>query len=282
MAGLFVAGGIDNVTCRDMSALCVAIEQGVGVVVVSEEALASAGEALIAQIEAQPVWSDMPIIVLSRSGLESPALTPLLARLGNASVMERPVRVSTFVSIVRSAIRARLRQYEVREYLAERVRNEEALRLEREQQELIVHGADVGVWSCPLPFDRLLWDDKVKEHFHLPPDASPTIETFYERIHPDDRERTRSTIETSIEERKTYEIDYRTVSPDGGSMKWIRAVGNTYYDDAGKPLRFSGITSDVTNRIRVESELRAARNACNWPCKPPSSACGNWTPRRKR
>ncbi|HWN37541.1 MAG TPA: hypothetical protein VNP02_03520 [Gammaproteobacteria bacterium] len=45
--------------------------------------------------------------------------------------------------------------------------------------ELVLRGAEVGVWYCPLPFDRLIWDERVKEHFHLPPNADVTIDTFY-------------------------------------------------------------------------------------------------------
>ena len=65
----------------------------------------------------------------------------------------------------------------------------------------------------------------MKEHFHLPPDAEVTIETFYERLHPDDRERTRQAIETSIQKREAYDIEYRTVSPDGTRTTWLQALG---------------------------------------------------------
>jgi PAS domain S-box-containing protein len=156
------------------------------------------------------------------------------------------------------------RWYEVRAYpspegvsvyfqdITERRLAEDAYRRSRDQLELVVRGADVGVWYCPLPFDVLFWDDKVKEHFHLPPDAEVTIATFYERLHPEDRERTRAAIAKSIEERVPYDIDYRTVSPDGARTKWIRALGRTFYDEGGRPLRFDGVTSDVSERKRVE------------------------------
>ena len=83
----------------------------------------------------------------------------------------------------------------------------DAIRRGREQMELVVRSADVGVWFCPLPFDLMIWDTKVKEHFHLPPDDGPVhIDTFYERLHPDDRERTRRTIEASIETLGGYDL----------------------------------------------------------------------------
>jgi len=126
------------------------------------------------------------------------------------------------------------------------------------QLELIVHGANVGVWYCPLPFDELIWDAKVKEHFHLPAEARVTIDTFYERIHPEDREPTREAIRQSVEQRMHYDVDYRTVSPDGASIKWIRAMGRAFYDEAGAPTRFDGITIDTSERKNAELAVRAS------------------------
>jgi PAS domain S-box-containing protein len=126
----------------------------------------------------------------------------------------------------------------------------------RQQMELVVRGANVGVWYCPLPFDRLIWDATVKDHFHLPHDAEVTIDTFYERLHPEDRERTRASIEQSIADKAPYDIEYRTTSSDGSRIKWVRAIGRGFYDAAGDPIRFDGITIDVTEKKRSELELR--------------------------
>ncbi len=132
---------------------------------------------------------------------------------------------------------------------------EAALRHSREQVEIVVKGANVGVWYCPLPFDKLIWDATVKEHFHLPADAQVTIDTFYERLHPEDRDRTRLAIEKSIAERQPYDVDYRTVSLDGADVKWIRATGRGFYDATGAPTRFDGITIDVTQRALAEQRV---------------------------
>lgn len=109
--------GIECERCEGMPALCSQLSEGAGAVLVSEEALAAEPECLLRWLGTQPVWSDVPIIVLSRSGSESQKLTRLLDQAGNVSVVERPVRVSTLLSVVRVALRGRARQYEVREYL---------------------------------------------------------------------------------------------------------------------------------------------------------------------
>ncbi|MBV8781525.1 MAG: hybrid sensor histidine kinase/response regulator, partial [Phycisphaerae bacterium] len=102
-----------------MAAMCAAILQGVGAVIVSEESLLEGTDALAASIAQQPVWSDLPVLVLSKSGAESQRLAANLAKLGNVGVVERPVRISTLLSLVQSALRARERQYQVRSHVSD-------------------------------------------------------------------------------------------------------------------------------------------------------------------
>ncbi len=255
---LLTREGFECEVCRSLPDVCERIGKGVGTIFVSEESLYSGHEQLAESVAAQPVWSDLPIIVLSKSGAELPALAAVIGTLGNVTVLERPVRMTTMTSMVRAALRARERQYQVRDQLEAREKAEAALLESRKQLELVVKGAQVGMWDCPLPFDRLIWDETVKAHFHLPPDAEVTIDDFYGRLHDSDRERVRQTIAESIASRQPYDIDYRTVSPDGEVVKWIRAMGTTIYDAAGSPIQFSGITIDATERVRVQEELQAS------------------------
>ncbi len=85
-----------------------------------------------------------------------------------------------------------------------------------------------------------------------------TIDTFYQCLHPDDREPTRQAISESIANHTRYDIEYRTVSPSG-QEKWIRAIGRTFYDSAGQPRRFDGLTLDVTQRKQAEAVLKRDR-----------------------
>ena len=68
----------------------------------------------------QPPWSDLPVLVLTYQGADSPEVSDALAMLGNVTLLERPVRVTALESAVRSALRARERQYQIREQLRER------------------------------------------------------------------------------------------------------------------------------------------------------------------
>src|SRR5690242_19131686 len=65
---------VDCIVCPTMTLLCAALEEGAGAIVISEEALTVDARGLAECISHQPVWSDLPLVVLSRSGIESPLL----------------------------------------------------------------------------------------------------------------------------------------------------------------------------------------------------------------
>ncbi len=137
--------------------------------------------------------------------------------------------------------------------ITERKRTQVLLNEQQERFAFATDASQIGYWFCDLPFDKLIWDERVKEHFWLPPDAYVDINLFFNCIHPDDRDRTRQGIENSISNHERYDIEYRTIASDG-RQKWIRAIGRTAYHENGTPIRFDGVTQDIT-------ALKAARES---------------------
>jgi PAS domain S-box-containing protein len=134
---------------------------------------------------------------------------------------------------------------------------QEKIQQSQERFNLVLDASEIGFWYCDLPFDRLYWDNRVKEHFGLAPETEVTIDLFYERLHPEDRERTKEAIDRAISSRTKYEIDYRTVAPDG-RQRWIKAIGRGFYDENNHPIRFDGITSDITERKILEERVKSS------------------------
>jgi signal transduction histidine kinase len=103
-----------------------------GVSVIAEEALPPyACQCLIDALGEQPSWSDFPIILLTSAlGINRAMPTPVvsLGTKANVTLLERPVHPVTLITAVDSALRARRRQYQVRDYLNERERAEERVR----------------------------------------------------------------------------------------------------------------------------------------------------------
>ncbi|MFN8602294.1 MAG: ATP-binding protein [Candidatus Binatia bacterium] len=115
--------------CRDIDEIGAALDGGAGALLLAEEAVADGGKhRLAALVRRQPAWSDLPIVVLARPRADSSAVAGAMDLLGNVTVLERPAHVATVVSAVRTALRARQRQYEIRAYIEERKRSEQALR----------------------------------------------------------------------------------------------------------------------------------------------------------
>ena len=139
--------------------------------------------------------------------------------------------------------------------VSERVVAERALEESRARLDYAVRLSGVGFWYCDLPFDELAWDVRVKDHFFLPPEARVTIDLFYERIHPEDREATRTAIDDAIANHASYDVVYRTLDPASGACKWIRALGGAAYAIDGTPVRFDGVTVDVTASRRDQERI---------------------------
>jgi two-component sensor histidine kinase len=107
--------------CHNIMHLCAELGKGGAFAVIAEEALATGDlGVLVAWIEAQPAWSDFPILLLTGRG-DAPERNVFAQKvqslLGNVSFLERPFHPTTLVSVARSALRSRRRQYQARELL---------------------------------------------------------------------------------------------------------------------------------------------------------------------
>jgi signal transduction histidine kinase/ActR/RegA family two-component response regulator len=135
IAKLLTSANIATAVYQGTDALRQALRASAGCVILSEEAVLNNPDELLASLAGQPMWSDTPVIVLSRSGRESSALDGIVSQLGSVSVVERPMRMSTLLSLVRSSLRARERQYQVRDFLQERERLLDSERSARNEAE---------------------------------------------------------------------------------------------------------------------------------------------------
>ena len=139
--------------------------------------------------------------------------------------------------------------------VTQRLAGERALAQSHARLQLAVLLSGIGFWHCDLPFGELVWDARVKEHFFFDHAARITIEDFYARLHPDDREPTRLATETAIREHRPYDVIYRTVEPVSGAHKWIRALGGAVYASDGRATQFDGVTVDVTEQRQAQQRL---------------------------
>src|SRR3569833_1144856 len=114
--GLLAQADFTGRICADLPTLSSEIESGAGVAILAEEAVSDADiRPLVDLLAAQPAWSDFPFILLTHrgGGLErNPKAARLSGILGNVTFLERPFHPTTLLSLVRTAIRGRRRQYD--------------------------------------------------------------------------------------------------------------------------------------------------------------------------
>ncbi|MGK6355386.1 ATP-binding protein [Sphingomonas sp. DT-207] len=122
---LLTGAGIASRQCSGVDELLLGLDAAVGAVVAQEGLVDTDVPAIEAWVKAQPSWSDFPFVLLSHRGGMIDA--QIVASLGNVTVLERPINQTTLISAVSSARRARLRQFEAGEQVAEQLRMRRAL-----------------------------------------------------------------------------------------------------------------------------------------------------------
>ena len=115
MGRLLKEHDFDFVICATADELTDRIARGSGAVIVAEQALDHHGwTKLRAQLEAQPTWSDLPVMVCQSK--EARPLSPsLLSRWRNVIALTRPLHIPSFCALLRAALESRRQQYSLRD-----------------------------------------------------------------------------------------------------------------------------------------------------------------------
>src|SRR6266550_1824520 len=112
--------GIEGFVCGSVDHLIGEFVKGAGVIILTEEALDDRSFAhLPAALARQPPWSDIPVILFAGNAQSSASLRTigLAEALRNVTFIDRPIRPAAIISVVRPALRSRIRQYELRDTL---------------------------------------------------------------------------------------------------------------------------------------------------------------------
>jgi signal transduction histidine kinase/ActR/RegA family two-component response regulator len=114
------SAGLSCHPCQDVHELCGELANGVGAILVTEEALAhDAAAELMEALLRQPPWSETPLIILAGALSFEAKVHSFdgLTRRTNVTLVDRPVRIKSLISAAQSALRARMRQYDIRDLM---------------------------------------------------------------------------------------------------------------------------------------------------------------------
>ena len=119
--------------------------------------------------------------------------------------------------------------------------------------------AHLGSWSNNLKTGLTEWSNESFRIFGLEPGSvTPTMEIFFDLIHPEDLPEVERNLREAAEDLQDYSMEYRIMRPNG-DIRAIEEFGQVVTDDGGQVLRLTGAIQDITERKRVETELRIAK-----------------------
>ncbi len=242
----FLAGaGLIVVACTDVEDLCLQLDRGAEMAIVSEQAMASS--ALKEALTRQPSWSDFPLIVLADQGAGTSDRLEVLP----ATRIERPLNERLLLTVIRVALRARRHQYAMRDQLA-------IIRKEQERYRVILSSIGDAVIATDAD-GRVSYMNKVAESLTgWTQDAAagkPLSETFH-IVHEHTRKQVDNPALHALRSNSIVGLANHTmlISLDGTERP---------IDDSAAPIREEGkqvgavlVFRDVSERKQAE-EIRA-------------------------
>lgn len=94
-------------------------------------------------------------------------------------------------------------------------------------------------------------------HGYRPSDQPQPLDQWRRIIHPDDRERLTAAADHARSDHSVFAEEHRLHRADDDELRWMSLHGRYFYDDAGEPIRFTGVSVDITDRKEVEEASRA-------------------------
>ncbi|KQT60707.1 hypothetical protein ASG54_24955 [Aureimonas sp. Leaf460] len=262
---MLAQGGVEALACPDLASLCGLLHGDAGGILITEEVLAAEGlEELLAWIDRQPPWSDLPVVVLAtkRTGPRPPRASQIIERLGNVILLERPINAETLMSAARSAIRGRRRQYQARAMLATEETAAANLRDLNEtlEQRVAERTAERDrMWHLSTDLmdvcnreGRLIAVNHAWTAMLGWTEAELLASSFLDLVHPDDVDATQEKMKRLERGTTTLRFENRFRSRDGV----YRLISWTASPDAGNVY---AIGRDITEQRTTEEALRQSQ-----------------------
>jgi PAS domain S-box-containing protein len=245
---ILAGAGLACTVCKDVKELCREIAAGAGLALLTEEMVVADRDGSIqSTLGKQPPWSDFPLVVLARQGQGTRLLESV-----NATLVERPVKFRSLMSVVRAALRSRRHQYAIRNHLLERKQAEE----DQARLAAIVASSDDAIISKSLDGIIQSWNAGAQHLFGYTPEEA--IGQSIILIIPPERQAEEQLILERLRRGERLE-HFETVrlARDGRRMD-ISLTISPIRNARGQVVGASKVARDITEKKLAERELREA------------------------
>jgi PAS domain S-box-containing protein len=161
------------------------------------------------------------------------------------------------------------------EDITERRRAEEELRTLSQRLSQAIRFASMGVWEWDPQANCFVWDDTTFELAGIPKVVPLPYEQWARSVHPDDLPGAAAALLRVVREKTQESIEFRIIRPDG-DFRYAYAAGGPVLDQQGEVVRVVGIAVDITERKRVEEELRTLSERLSLATRIASIAVWDW------
>ena len=252
--GVLVQEAVAAEVCPDFGTLMrTHAQEPIGPLLIAQEALRPGLVAQLAElIQRQPTWSDLPILVLTAPK----RVTQNMSVLGAPVYLERPIRTETLVSSARAAVRARARQYQVRDALQQRDQALANLRQEQEMLRVVLENMPVGVAFAKSSGEIMLGNRELEAIVRHPVLRSPNIDSHGDWIafHADGQ-RVRGVefpLARAMAEGRVIHPEEYLYQRGDGSKAWVSLTAAPIVDEQGT------VTGGVVAMTDVDAQKRSA------------------------
>ncbi|PEQ13035.1 hypothetical protein B2G71_09415 [Novosphingobium sp. PC22D] len=132
--------------------------------------------------------------------------------------------------------------------------------LKRQQAyfEMASRTSSIGYWRLTLADSSLEWSEEVYRIHGLPIGEPPLLEDAVNAYHPDDRPLVEAKLDEALQTKGQFAFDARIIT-SFGELRHINSRGQVEFGDNGEAVALFGIFQDVSDRVRLVEDLRAAR-----------------------
>jgi len=134
---------------------------------------------------------------------------------------------------------------------------ENSIRASEERYVLATRGAHSGLWDWDLQSDRIYYCDEWKKMLGCQGDSiSAAPDEWFSRVHTEDIDGVKYAIGLHLGKKSSqFESEHRMLHKDG-TYRWVLVRGMAIFNKRGKPVRFAGSQTDITERKEAENELK--------------------------
>ncbi|GAL35489.1 diguanylate cyclase [Vibrio maritimus] len=127
------------------------------------------------------------------------------------------------------------------------------------QLQVVSHSSNDAIWDWDLLTDKLIWssrwNDILKFDNGEPNTQVLTSRAFFDLVHSDDIDDLEQKLLAQIEQEIPFKVQFRLRRTDGVYV-WVSSTGKVICDKFGRPVRFLGAMTDITEQKHSADRIR--------------------------